>query len=67
MPLEPSCNFKYEVRQVFAQIARANNLAELATLNQRRSEIDVEALEIVHQLNIPDPSGVTSISQLSLK
>jgi hypothetical protein len=61
MLLEPSCNFKHEVGQVSAQIARAPNFAALATLNQHRNKIVVEALEIVHQLNIPEPSHVTSI------
>ena len=67
MLLEPSFNFKYEFRQVSAQIARALNFAELATLNQRRNEIVVEAHEIVHQLNIPEPRGCNFHSQTGVK
>ena len=61
MLLDPSGNYRHQVRQVSAQIARAPNFSELATLNQRRNEIVVEALEIVQQWNVPEPSGVTSI------
>lgn len=61
MLLEPPCNFKHEVGQVPAQIATAPNFAAAATLNQRRNEIFVEALEIVQQSNIPEPCGAISI------
>ena len=61
MPLEPSCYFNYEVCQAFVQIARANDLAELATPNWRRSEIVVEGLEIVRRLNFEGLVGATSI------
>ena len=61
MLLDPSGNYRHQVRQVSAQIARAPNFSELATLNQRRNEIVVEALEGAPQLNMPEPSGVTSL------
>jgi hypothetical protein len=67
MLLEASWNYQHQVRQVAAQIARALNFAELAKLNQRRNEIVVEALEIVQQLNVPEPSECNFHSQPSVK
>jgi hypothetical protein len=67
MLLEQSGNSQHQVRQVSAQIARALNFAELAKLNQRRNEIVVEALEIVQQLNVPEPSECNFHSQPSVK
>jgi hypothetical protein len=67
MLLEASGNYQHQVRQVSARIAIAPNFAELATLNQRRNEIVAEALEIVQQLNVPEPSECNFHSQPSVK
>jgi hypothetical protein len=67
MLLEASCNYQHQVSEVSAQIPRALNFAELATLNQRRDDLIVEALEIVQQLNIAEPSECNFHSQPSVK
>jgi hypothetical protein len=58
MPLEPSRNLKYEVRQVSAQIAKAPSFAAPATPSS--NEVFVEGHKIIQELNPPRPSGVAS-------
>jgi hypothetical protein len=52
---------------VSAQIAKVPTFAGHAALDQRRNEIVVEAHEIVHQLNILEPSGCNFRSQPGVK
>jgi hypothetical protein len=44
-----------EFKQVSTQIAKTLTLLELAKLYEHRSEILVEARQIVHELDIPEP------------
>ena len=51
--------------QVSTQIAEAPNFGDLVTPHPRRN--GVEALEIFHQSNIPEPSGYNFHSQPSVQ
>ena len=67
MPLERIYDLENEFRQVSARIAKAPNFAKFATLHRRRNRVFVEAHEIVHQLNIPEPRGCNFHSQTGVK